>query len=172
MDGAGRILVFGYGNPGRGDDGLGPLVAAAVRSLSLPLVDVESDYQLNVEDAVSVCDHAAVIFVDADLHAPRPFRFSTVESVCYLGISGHTATPGEIVRVARDLFGEEPAAYVLGVRGYEFGEFHESLSSQARANLREALAFLSWALRERRFEEYVRAYGGHQETAALAGGGR
>lgn len=166
MEGQGRILVFGYGNPGRGDDGAGPLLAAALRSLNLPHVDVESDYQLSVDDALSVCDHATVIFVDADVNGPPPFRFSHVKPVRCLGMSGHRASPGEIMGVAREVFAEQPPAYVLGVRGYDFGQFCESLSSQARANVREALAFLTWALAERRFDDYVRAYDHHDLAAA------
>jgi hydrogenase maturation protease len=167
--GEGRILLFGFGNPGRGDDGVGPLLAAAVQSLNLPHVDVESDYQLSVDDAISVCDHVAVIFADADVNGPPPFRFARVEPERCLGISGHSATPGEVMGVARDIFAEQPPAYVLGVRGYDFGQFCESLSSQARANVREALAFLTWALEERRFDDYVRAYGGQHRLAAAAG---
>jgi hydrogenase maturation protease len=170
MDGQGRILIFGYGNPGRGDDGAGPLLAAAVRSLDLPHVDVESDYQLSIDDAVTVCDHAAVIFVDADVNGSPPFRFARVQPVRSLGISGHSATPGEVMGVARDIFAEQPPAYTLGVRGYEFGQFRETLSSQGRANVREALSFLTWALNERHFDDYVRAYGGHHLLTAAAGG--
>jgi hydrogenase maturation protease len=170
MEGQGRILIFGYGNPGRGDDGAGPLLAAALRSLNLPQVEVESDYQLSVDDALAVCDHAAVIFVDADVNGPPPFRFSRVQPVRCLGISGHSATPSEVMGVARDIFAEEPPAYMLGVRGYDFDHFRETLSSQARANVREALAFLSWALTERHFDDYVRAYDGHSPLTAVAGG--
>ncbi len=31
-----RILLIGYGNPGRGDDGLGPLLAARIEALAIP----------------------------------------------------------------------------------------------------------------------------------------
>ena len=48
-----RILVIGYGNPGRLDDGLGPAVASAMEEFNLPGVSVDSNYQLTVEDAAS-----------------------------------------------------------------------------------------------------------------------
>lgn len=44
-----RILLIGYGNPGRGDDGLGPALAAAIEAMELPGVTVEADYQLMVD---------------------------------------------------------------------------------------------------------------------------
>ena len=43
-----RILVIGYGNPGRRDDGLGPALAARLEALALPGVTVESDFQLAI----------------------------------------------------------------------------------------------------------------------------
>ena len=48
-----KVLLIGYGNPGRLDDGLGPALAAAVEKLAIPGVTVDADYQLNVEDAAA-----------------------------------------------------------------------------------------------------------------------
>ncbi len=61
-----RVLVYGYGNPGRLDDGLGP---ALVRELSRrglrAEADLETAYQLQVEDAARVAEYDLVIFADA-----------------------------------------------------------------------------------------------------------
>jgi len=46
-----HILVYGYGNPGRGDDGLGPALVEALELLGATGLDCESDYQLAIEDA-------------------------------------------------------------------------------------------------------------------------
>ena len=46
-----RILVIGYGNPGRCDDGLGPALVARLESLRIPGLSVEVDYQLSIEHA-------------------------------------------------------------------------------------------------------------------------
>ena len=54
-----RILVLGYGNPGRQDDGLGPAVAAGIDSLGWPGVSTLDAYQLNIEDAIDVAAHAS-----------------------------------------------------------------------------------------------------------------
>ena len=45
-----NILFYGYGNPGRGDDGLGPALVAALESLISTGLDCESAYQLSVEE--------------------------------------------------------------------------------------------------------------------------
>jgi hypothetical protein len=61
----GLILVIGYGNPGRHDDGLGPAFAELVEKLDLDHVTVEAGYQLTVEDAAIISEHDVVVFVDA-----------------------------------------------------------------------------------------------------------
>jgi hydrogenase maturation protease len=59
------VLLLGYGNPGRLDDGLGSELAARVQALGLPGVTVDSDYQLCLEDAEAVSRHDVVVFADA-----------------------------------------------------------------------------------------------------------
>src|SRR5450432_1649313 len=54
--GAPRILVIGYGNPGREDDGLGPAAAAEIERLGRPGVSVRGNYQLVLEDAADVAE--------------------------------------------------------------------------------------------------------------------
>ena len=61
-----RILLIGYGNPGRADDGLGPALADRIEALDLPGLTVESDYQLSIEHAALAAGHDIVIFADAD----------------------------------------------------------------------------------------------------------
>src|SRR5271157_2392117 len=64
-----RILVYGYGNPGRQDDGAGVLLveelAAWARSGERPWLTFDSNYQLNAEDALAAADQDVVIFADA-----------------------------------------------------------------------------------------------------------
>ncbi len=160
-----RILLLGYGNPGRRDDGLGPALAAALEELDLPGVTIDSDYQLTVEHAADVAAHEVVIFADAACTGPEPFSFARIDEApdvaaglgagrdaapgyCSsrtpspVGFSTHSVSPAAVLDLARDLFDRTPAAYVLGIRGYEFNEFGEGLSPRARANLAAALDFL------------------------------
>ena len=65
-------LLIGYGNPGRGDDGLGPAFARRMAARELPALRVEIDYQLTVEHALMISAARTVVFVDAALDAaPR-----------------------------------------------------------------------------------------------------
>ena len=141
------VLLIGYGNPGRLDDGLGPALAAAIEARAIPGVRVESDYQLTVEDAHAVSRHDVVIFADASVDGPEPFSFGRWTEVSAAAFSSHAVTPAEVMGLAQSLFGRAAEAYVLGIRGYAFDEFGERLSAAAARNLDAAIAFADRAVR-------------------------
>jgi hydrogenase maturation protease len=149
-----ETLVLGWGNPGRGDDGLGPALAELLGERAIAGVEVESDYQLQVEDAADCARHERVIFVDADRSGLEPFscrRLAPTTSA--LSFSSHSVSPGGLLALTRELFGREPEAWLVGVRGYEFDSFHEGLSRRARTNLNAAADYLGSALRTGRLGE-------------------
>jgi hydrogenase maturation protease len=158
---AANVLLYGYGNPGRGDDGLGPALAAAVEGLAMPGIEVDANYQLTVEDAAEMSRFSAVVFADAAAAGPSPFWFSRIDEsgTGRLGWTSHSVTPVQLMALARDLFGSQVPAYTLGIRGYVFGELDEGLSERAQANLVQAISFARRALAERRFEQYVQEFG-------------
>ena len=71
---AAKVLLIGFGNPGRLEDGLGPALAEAVQQENLPGATVEADYQLTVEDAAEVAPYDVVLFADADGADPTTSR--------------------------------------------------------------------------------------------------
>ena len=140
--GQGRILLLCYGNPGRLDDGLGPAFAHAVECFPLRGVDVSADYQLTVEDVKDAAEHEIVIFVDAAVEGDWPFFLRPVLPRNELSFSSHSLEPEQVLALAEEVFGRKPSGYSLGIRGYRFDEFGESLSPGARANLESALQFM------------------------------
>jgi hydrogenase maturation protease len=144
---AARTLVLAWGNPGRRDDGLGPALAAAVEALALPGVTVEAGYQLQIEDAAAVARHDRVLFVDADRAGEPPFGVRRIAPATGgLGFTSHSLAPGQVLALARDLYGATPEAWLLGIRGYDFDEFGEGLSADADAHLAVATEFVRDAL--------------------------
>jgi hydrogenase maturation protease len=147
---AAQLLVIGYGNPGRRDDGLGPAFADAVAALDLPGVQVEVDYQLNVEDAAAAAASRRVLFVDADCAGLEPFAVRRLApAAATASFSTHSVQPEAVLALAKDLFGAEPETWLLGIRGYEFNEFGEGLSARAATNLAAALDWARGALSAR-----------------------
>jgi len=143
-----KVLLIGYGNPGRLDDGLGPALSAAVEKLDIPGLTVDADYQLSIEDAAAVAQHDVVIFADADTSGAEPFSFKPVEPVSTLGFSSHSLSPQALMALAVNLFGAKTKGYILAIGGYEFNEFGERLSERARANLEAALLFIEQFIRQ------------------------
>ena len=158
-----RVLLIGYGNPGRLDDGLGPALATEVEQLDLPGVTVDSDYQLTVEDAAAIAQHDAVIFADAAVSGPEPFYFERVEPKPALSFSSHSVEPPAVLALAEELFGSSAPGYCLGIRGYEFNEYQERLSERARANLAAAAEFIESVLRTGNFDHVA---GGRKRAPA------
>ncbi|MBT8042142.1 MAG: hydrogenase maturation protease [Pontiella sp.] len=137
------ILVIGYGNPGRLDDGLGPAFAERILPLNLPGVTIESNYQLNVEDAELLSRYDVVIFADASVDCAEPFEFKPLKSnEPMVGFSSHSITAESLLGLSEKLFGAAPKAYAMAMRGYAFNDFGEQLTDQARANLDAAVDYL------------------------------
>lgn len=145
----GRILLIGYGNIARQDDGLGPMLAERLGELALPDLEVESDYQLNIEDAEAIARYDAVIFADASTEGPEPFAFTALEAEAENRFSTHTVSPAGVLHLAHTRFGARTRGYLLAIRGYDFEMFVETPTPRALANLEAALAFTEGAARGR-----------------------
>jgi hydrogenase maturation protease len=138
---AGGVLVLGYGNPGRRDDGLGPAIVEELAGLSLPGVSAESDYQLSIEAAAELAMADRAVFVDAALEGPEPFRARLLEPSPTISFSTHAFGPESLLAVCEQAYQRAPQAVLVGVRGYEF-DIAEGLTSGAQANSRAALEFI------------------------------
>ena len=73
-----KILLFGYGNPGRGDDGLGPELVSRIAQTDLAGVECQNDMQLQVEHVTDLQGCDRVMFIDADMSCAKPFEFSEI----------------------------------------------------------------------------------------------
>ena len=135
------VLLIGYGNPGRLDDGLGPAMAEAIESLKLPGVTVEANYQLNVEDAEQLAGYDMVIFADASVNALEPFSFYRIKPKAEVSFTTHSIEPESVLGLAHDLFEAKTTGYILAIRGYAFNEFGQQLSARAKENLNAAVNF-------------------------------
>jgi hydrogenase maturation protease len=132
------VLVLAVGNPSRGDDALGPELAARLEQAALPGVEVISEFQLQVENAVDLEGRERVVVVDAGVDTPAPFEFRQVQPAADFLHTSHALSPEAVLATFRRVSGREPPpTWVLCVRGESFG-LGEPLSVPARENLESA----------------------------------
>lgn len=137
-----RVLLIGFGNPGRGDDGLGPALVESLESSPPKGLELIGDYQLTIDLAYDIAPFETVVFADADRSGPAPFSLRTVAPEPPRSFTSHSQTPEGVLYTARALFGARSRGYLLGIRGYRFDSFSEVLSPDARSNLNASREFL------------------------------
>ncbi|MGA2495004.1 MAG: hydrogenase maturation protease [Roseiarcus sp.] len=138
----GNALIVGYGNPLRGDDGVGQAVARAFAGKdALDGVEAIACHQLTPELAERFAAAARVVLIDAAAGSeagrvsvmplqPAPAPASTL---------GHHVEPAQLLHMAQALYGRSPEAYLVtvGVGSLELGE---GLSPPVMAALPEVIA--------------------------------
>jgi hydrogenase maturation protease len=153
-----NTLLIGIGNPGRGDDALGPALAARLAGLEpgsvpegavidIPVLAVSASwkYQLNIEDAHLIKDCGRVVFADAEAASEIPVALRRVEPAAAIAFTTHEMTPASVLALCEELYGRAPEGWLLTMRGYVWA-LGENLSARAALNLEEAL---------RRIREFV-----------------
>jgi len=152
-----RVLVYGYGNPGRQDDGLGIALVdkleAWAHQQELDGVEFENNYQLNIEDAEAISSKDLVIFADASEEEIEDFCFSVVDGKGKLAFTTHAASPGYILKLCQELFQKNPRVLLLHIRGYEW-DFREGISDRAMKNLERALRAMKDFLKQPKEEMF------------------
>lgn len=140
------ILIYGYGNPGREDDGLGNAFVEAIRSWieknKLTNIELDSNYQLNIEDADMMAKKDIVLFVDASVEPIEDFCITTVEpSGAKIEFTMHAVSPAFVLDLCQKIYGKNPQTYLLHIKGFQW-DFKEELSSEGDKNLNKALEFI------------------------------
>ena len=132
------LLVIGYGNPLRCDDGVGPRVVEAVEELKLPAVRTLVCQQLSPEHAEPISRARTVVFVDAAVDAPTEVQLRKLEPGGTTQLMAHAADPRTMLALARDVFGHAPQAWWLTIPAVKLG-FGDDLSPAARRGFDKAV---------------------------------
>ena len=132
------VLVLAVGNPSRGDDALGPLLAARVEAAALPGVEVITEFQLQVENALDLVGRERVVFVDAGTGTPAPFDLHRAGPAAEFLHTSHAISPEAVLATyERIIGGAAPESWILCVRGESF-ELGEALTPAAAGHLEAA----------------------------------
>jgi len=140
-------LVIGYGNPSRGDDAIGPefldRLSALRDSGSVPdCFATLTDFQLQIEHATDLENRDCVLFVDASVSSTEPCEFYRLEPEHDDTYTTHAMSPASLLAVYQKINRQDPPpAFMLSVRGYEFG-LGMAVSVSGQHNLVQAIDFI------------------------------
>jgi hydrogenase maturation protease len=146
---AAGVLVIGYGNPLCSDDGVGPVVAAALaRDPRLAGADIRATYQLTPELAFDASSARLLVLVDAaEGVAPGEIVLGSVAGGPATGGDApvglrpplsHHIDPAALVALSAELWGVAPPVVLVGIGPASF-EVGESLSDVVAAAVPRAV---------------------------------
>jgi len=157
----GKLLIIGYGNPLRSDDGLGWLIAKDLAKCNHGSATVLTVHQLTPELAQPISDADLVIFIDACYEgAPGSWQCESIRAApAPAQTFAHYLTPATLLIYTRAVFNVEPLALLVSVAGGSF-EFGQNLSPSVAAVMPEIVCSVY---------EWWKANKGKLETATSSG---
>ena len=136
------VLIFGYGNPSRGDDAIAPQLLSRLEALQPAGVELITDFQLQVEHALDLEGRELALFIDASVSGAAPYSFSRLLPEQDNSYTSHEMSPASVLHVYQKINLEAPPpSYLLAVRG-EFFDLGAPLSEAAEENAAAAFELL------------------------------
>jgi hydrogenase maturation protease len=136
-----RVLIVGYGNPLRADDGFGWQAARHLAALLQDApIEILALHQLTPELAEPISRASLIIFIDAT-HKGQPgsWRCERLELNTTLGNSlAHHFTPRSLLAYAQAIFEVSPAALVVSVAGESYA-YSEQLTPRVGSALAQVI---------------------------------
>ena len=142
-----RVLILGYGNPLRGDDGFGPALAQRLQGAlhGNDAIEIIASHQLALEYAEPLSRAERVVFMDArDGDTPGEIFFEKLPNAADVPAQGaparftHHLSPQTLLAYTQSLYGARPSeAFLLSVCGKNFG-YSETLTTAVADALERA----------------------------------
>lgn len=142
----GRLLVIGFGNPLRADDGVGWQIADQIAKAAGNSANVLAVHQLTPELAEPISDADFVVFIDACYEGePASWTCETIRSEASPSETfSHYCTPVDLLNYTSAVFNAKPRALLISVPGCLF-DYGEELSPSVAAIVPEVVAsFSDW----------------------------
>lgn len=162
-----KLLIIGYGNPDREDDGVAwHILRALTEKLGLDSpnsyedefpeserIDFQFHLQLTPEMAEDISIYEYVCFVDAHTgNIPEPVRLIGVESEFQHSPFTHHLTPQSLMSMCETIYGRMPDAALLSVLGHRF-LFTRQLSKETTRLVPQAVELIRYWMAERNILE-------------------
>lgn len=136
-----KVILFGIGNCGRKDDGLGWAFLDQIKSILPDNYDIEYRYQLQIEDAELATNYEKVIFIDAHKeNFKEGYVWATCNPKATDSFTTHELDPQSVLYLTDTIYGKQPESKIMGISGEDF-RLEMGLSDLADSNLTKALDF-------------------------------
>ena len=137
-------LIYGVGNVGRQDDGLGWAFVDRLQAEGrCSNAEIQKSYQLLLEDADLISNKQRVLFIDATKDASvTSFTLERAAPRMDFSFTSHAISIPALMATCQQCFQRLPVVHVLAIRGFEF-ELEIGLTPAAQQNLDDATAYLS-----------------------------
>ena len=123
-----RVLVVGYGNRSRTDDGVGWFVVEQLQESGRVDAEFLFLHQLEVELAETISHYDLVVFVDAaTAQDPQLVTRKEVSPTLQGHAVTHYFTPGDLLALCQSLYYRQPQGTLFSIRGQDFN-FGSTLS--------------------------------------------
>jgi len=154
-----KLLIVGYGNPDRGDDGVAwhmlkellkehkpDLDAEDLLSGDIASLDGETDTWFNLqllpEISELLSDYEKAVFIDAHTaEIKAEINLEKIEPVFLNSPFTHHVTPSTCLSLVESINGYAPESWLLSIRGYEF-RFERELTTRTRDLANKAVKIL------------------------------
>ena len=147
---AAPVLVIGYGNTLRGDDGAGRRAATLIGErgkggefgqCARPLRAI-AVHQLLPELAEDIAHAARVVFIDAyaTSDAAAPLRVEPIGGAEAASRCAHSGSPAALLALCAQLYGRSPQTWVVGIPAYDFAP-GAAISPRTARHIDDAVAW-------------------------------
>ncbi|HEY9703628.1 MAG TPA: hydrogenase maturation protease [Allocoleopsis sp.] len=141
------ILLIGYGNDLRSDDGVGQKIAHTVHHWNVPHLTTLAVHQLTPELAAGLAEVDFAIFVDANYQETSEVKVDKVEINHNIMTSTHHSDPESLLSLAENLYHHHPETWLVKIPAVNF-EIGENLSSVTENAMNDALEEIDFLIRK------------------------
>lgn len=154
------VLVFGFGNPSRGDDALGSLLLEFIEAnFDLANIEILTDFQLQIEHALDMEYRKLVLFVDASVSCRGAFDFTKLQPATDNSYTTHAMSPSAVLQVYQAIKKQTPPpSFLLSIKAEKMA-LGSGLSPQAQEHFNQACQFVGGLIQNLDLDGWVqRAY--------------
>lgn len=141
------VVLIGYGNDLRTDDGVGKRIAETVARWGVPNVESLAVHQLTPELAATLAECHTAIFVDAyPASEDAGVQVVKLQPAASSPSIGHTGDPQALLALTQKLYGHCPKAWLIAVPAVNF-DLGETLSLTTELGMSDALEEIDYLVR-------------------------